>query len=379
MPNIAHLIDANNRRFVAMHFNTSRLNEIGQTCAGLSLPPHKAKYTRIATKVFNKPEQWALVAVIDSREHDGQFGLCNSYLGNGQALGQVTTIEPHGRGPFLNHPNDPPGEDAFYRGALDALIDVQKAPHWFATWGWSTGSALTFLEGLNGFGYADGPHGHPPMASPYIWGASSEQQLGKYISDGIFDPSTLDMQIGCAPLLRFLAGLDSAVPYGPPTPPIVVVPPAPIPTPTPAPTPIPIPTPVPTPTPVPVPTPTPVPTPAPTLTGDQMGALIPVLLQVVLGSPALMSMVTGLISNPTAAAALTQVITGLSTQVAAGATPQQAITNLILTQFDLDQAAAVVQAEATKLGLTPAMTLDQAREMAAVVVRNYITNTKAGK
>ena len=105
-----------------------------------------------------------------------------------------------------------------------------------------------------------------------------------------------------------------------------------------------------------------------------MGAI----LQLVLSNPALMSMVTGLISNPAAAAAITQVITGLSTQVAAGATPQQAITNMILTQYDLDQAAAIVATEAAKLG-PPPWNVDQCREMVALVVRNYISNTKAGK
>ena len=102
------------------------------------------------------------------------------------------------------------------------------------------------------------------------------------------------------------------------------------------------------------------------------------LLQLVLGNPTLMALATSLLSNPQLVQLITQVLTGLSTQVGTGVPPATAIQNLILTQFDLDQAAAAVAAEMKKLGLAP-LTLDQEREMAAVVIRSYISNTKAGK
>jgi hypothetical protein len=44
-------------------------------------------------------------------------------LGQGDPLNQVSTHTPKGRGPFFNHPTDPPGQDAFYRGAVDALTN----------------------------------------------------------------------------------------------------------------------------------------------------------------------------------------------------------------------------------------------------------------
>jgi lysozyme family protein len=223
MPNIPNLIAANQKRWETFHFTTSRVPAFGAVATQLVEANRKAQYEEIAKKVWGKPEQWALVAVIDSREHEAALGLCNSYLGNGQALGHVTTIQPKGRGPFLNHPTDPPLQGAFYRGGLDALIDVQQAPQWFATHGWAPGSALTFLESLNGFGYANGPHDastgitYPPMPSPYIWGGTNQQQPGKYVSDGVFDKSVMDTQLGCAGLLRYMAGLDPSVPYGAPT------------------------------------------------------------------------------------------------------------------------------------------------------------------
>ena len=69
-----------------------------------------------------------------------------------------------------------------------------------------------------------------------------------------------------------------------------------------------------------------------------MGAL----LQLVLGSPALMGMLSTVISNPAIVQTITQVLNGLSTQVNSGVPPATAVQNMILTQFDLDQAAVAV-------------------------------------
>lgn len=210
MANIPRLIDANNRRWEAMHFNSSRLGELD--IVSKALIAHKAQYQEISDEIFRQKNvrvPWAIISVTDQREHDANLGLCNSYLGNGQPLGQVTTIVPQGRGPFLHHDTDAPLRGAFFRGALDALIDVQKVQNWGD---WSTGGALTFLETLNGLGYAD-----RGLASPYIWGATSEQQRGKFVADRVFDPAVMDSQLGCAAMLRYMAGLDSSIPFGPPS------------------------------------------------------------------------------------------------------------------------------------------------------------------
>lgn len=192
-----------------MHFNTSRIPEIDKVSK--SILAHKSQYQEISDAIFDqtgKRVPWAIIGVVDQREHDASLGLTNSYLGNGQRLDRVTTIAPKGRGPFLHHDTDAPLRGPFFRGALDALIDVQKIQEWDD---WTPGGALTFLEGLNGYGYANGPKGNPPMASPYIWGATSEQERGKYISDGVFSKSTWDSQLGCAAMLRYMSGLDPSV------------------------------------------------------------------------------------------------------------------------------------------------------------------------
>lgn len=218
MPDIAKLINANQRRWEAMHFNTSRIPEIDKTSR--EILAHKAQYEEISNEIFKQTGTqvpWAVIGVIDSREHSASLGLANSYLGNGQRLDHVTTIVPKGRGPFLSHDTDKPLRGPFFRGALDALIDVQKVQNWDD---WTPGGALTFLESLNGYGYANGPKGNPPMASPYIWGATSEQERGKYIADGVFSASTWDSQLGCAALLRYMSGLDPSVGFSLGEPPV---------------------------------------------------------------------------------------------------------------------------------------------------------------
>ena len=102
------------------------------------------------------------------------------------------------------------------------------------------------------------------------------------------------------------------------------------------------------------------------------------LLQLVLSNPTLMAMLTPVISNPQLVQQITQALTQLSTQVGAGVTPATAVQNLILTQFDLNAAAAVVDTESKKLG-PPPWNIDQQREMAALVIRSYIANVKSGK
>lgn len=220
MPNIPNRIAENQKHWEVMRFNSPRLGEIEAVC--VALIKHKDQYVEITQGVEELTGlklSWGIPAVIDQREHAPSFGLCNSYLGNGQSLLRKTTIKPTGRGPFFDHPDtDKPLRGGFFRGAMDALVDVQQVQDWKD---WSQAGALTFLESLNGFGYANGPGGRPPMLSPYIFGATTEQQRGKYVADSKFDPSEWDQQIGCAALLRYMSGLDPSVGFAlaPPPPP----------------------------------------------------------------------------------------------------------------------------------------------------------------
>jgi hypothetical protein len=87
----------------------------------LAAPAAKARYQAIeaATGV-----PWFVVAVIHEREAGGRW---DRPLGWGDPLAHVSIHVPRGRGPFLDHPGDGPGHDAFYRGAVDALTNCARA------------------------------------------------------------------------------------------------------------------------------------------------------------------------------------------------------------------------------------------------------------
>ena len=145
---------------------------------------HKAIYQEIerATGV-----PWAMVAVIHRREGNADFG---TYLGNGQSLHQVTTIVPRGRGPF----------NTFAAGAVDALrIDSLASVK-----DWRLEKQLYYLTGFNGWGYWPNP-------SPYIWGGTDIQVIGKYSADKVYSPLVWDPQPGCAPMLATIAALDHTI------------------------------------------------------------------------------------------------------------------------------------------------------------------------
>lgn len=108
------------------------------------------------------------------RESDGAW---NTYLGNGERLDRVTTMVPTGRGPFAS----------FEDGAKDAvkIEGLDRRTNW-------TRAELAFeLEGFNGFGYY-----YKGLPSPYIWAGSTIQRPGKYVADGLFDPTVMDPQLG---------------------------------------------------------------------------------------------------------------------------------------------------------------------------------------
>ena len=163
---------------------------------------HKQQY--IEVEQHSNAVPWPLIAAFHRRESDADF---STYLGNGQPLDQRTTIEPKNRGPF----------ETFLGGAIDALkIDgltgvQQPGDQWVLgkLWtSWPIEKQLFFAEKLNGLGYF-----YKGIPSPYIWGGTNIQVPGKYVSDGVFDPSVMDTQPGCAPILWMIGHLDSSIQF----------------------------------------------------------------------------------------------------------------------------------------------------------------------
>jgi lysozyme family protein len=198
MTSIPALKVANSQRWPRMHLKATRLSEFAAVAKRLVSSKDRYEAISAATQV-----PWFIIAVIHEREASGDF---TKQLGQGDPLDHVSVHVPAGRGPFFNHPDDPPGHDAFYRGALDALIECD--PH-AAKWGdWSVGGALTLLEEYNGLGYA--AHGLP---SPYVWSGSDQYVSGKYVRDGVFSAGTVDVQLGCAPLIASMAAFDNSIKF----------------------------------------------------------------------------------------------------------------------------------------------------------------------
>lgn len=139
----------------------------------------KDRYEMVEVKT-NMP--WWIIAVIHWRECTADF---RRSLAQGDSWRIESVHIPKGRGPF----------SSWEEAAIDALT---KCPPFIArNEDWSIENALTVLEKYNGLGYAK--HNMP---SPYLWAMTNQYLRGKYVSDGIYDPTTVDKQIGCAAILK---------------------------------------------------------------------------------------------------------------------------------------------------------------------------------
>lgn len=201
MTNLIALKAANAALWKVAKIVPSRQAEVNHVAARLCAEEAKSRYQAIeaATGV-----PWFVIAVIHEREASQNF---NCQLGQGDPLNEVSRHVPRGMGPYLNHPNDTPGHDAFYRCAVDVLNN--SAP-FAARWkDWTAGGALTLLVMYNGTGYFDYHH----EASPYDWGATDQEQRGKYAGDGQYSATAWDTQLGCAAMLKGMMEIDPSIKF----------------------------------------------------------------------------------------------------------------------------------------------------------------------
>jgi lysozyme family protein len=201
MTNLVALKAANAALWNIAKILPSRESEVDKVAARLCATEVKARYQAIS-QTTGVP--WFVIAVIHEREASQNF---NSQLGQGDPLDQISRHIPRGRGPFLNHPSDPPLHDAFYRGAVDAL---ENCPPYAARWkDWTAGGSLSLLILYNGTGYFDYHH----EASPYDWGATDQEERGKYVGDGRYSSLVWDTQIGCAAMLKAMIVIDPTIKF----------------------------------------------------------------------------------------------------------------------------------------------------------------------
>lgn len=149
---------------------------------------NQARYQAVAN-VFPNQLPWFVVSLLHAMEADLDFGC---HLHNGDSLKRRTVNEPAGR---------PPGQPPFTweDSAKDALrfdrFDRFPAADWQDVAG-----ILYHMEAYNGWGSRI-YHG---IRTPYLWAGSNQEQPGKYVSDGKWDPNARSEQVGAAVLLKLL-------------------------------------------------------------------------------------------------------------------------------------------------------------------------------
>lgn len=147
---------------------------------------HRATYEDIE-KDSNVP--WFWQGPVHQRESSLNF---KTHLHCGDPLTARTYHEPKGR-PAAGSP-----PFTFKESALDALT---APPHSLRNVKrWSVERMLYEQERYNGFGYVK-----HATNSPYVWGWSTEQEPGKYVADGVWDPNAWDKQPGTAVIMKALA------------------------------------------------------------------------------------------------------------------------------------------------------------------------------
>lgn len=169
----------------------ARASEVASTARRLFI--NKARYVAIETKTH---VPWWLIAVLHERESGARF---DRQLAQGDPLNRRSTNEPIS-GPFASFEES--AVWALHHDHLDTVVDwrIEKALYWGEAW--------------NGWGYVS--HGIP---SPYLWGATTVQKPGKYVSDGVWSSTAVDQQLGIVPMIRALAALDKSIMFVRETPP----------------------------------------------------------------------------------------------------------------------------------------------------------------
>jgi lysozyme family protein len=186
MTDLVALKAANAKRWA----NAKVTRNFASVARHLVAPAARSRYQAVAAKTG---VPWALIAVIHERECSQDW---TGSLAQGDPWNRISVHVPAGRGPFRS----------WEEAAIDALVDC--APHAARNKDWSIGGTLTKLEEYNGLGYAS--RGRP---SPYLWSGTDQYRSGKYIRDGVYDPNTVDSQLGCAGLLLAMMVLDPTITF----------------------------------------------------------------------------------------------------------------------------------------------------------------------
>src|SRR5262249_38219532 len=140
-------------------------------------------------------------AVVHDRSHP------RARVGHGFFDPSPQRRQPQGAHPSRSRRRRPRRGNPPFQWDASAIDALTMAPHELQkVKAWSVERILYEIEKYNGWGYLKRGN------SPYLWSWTSEYHGGKYVRDGVYDPSHWDEQAGCVALLKALAALEPAVP-----------------------------------------------------------------------------------------------------------------------------------------------------------------------
>lgn len=139
---------------------------------------NKDKYEKVAEETGIPAE---LICAIHYREGSCNF---NTYLHNGDPLGQVTTHVPAGK---------------YFEDWTSAAIDAINSQNPDIVKDGDFDSCCEFAERYNGLGYRN-----KGLASPYVWAGTTKYTGGMYVADGQFSATAKDKRIGVAVAMKYL-------------------------------------------------------------------------------------------------------------------------------------------------------------------------------
>lgn len=137
---------------------------------------NRARYEAVSKKTGVPAE---LIAALHWRESGGNF---NTYLHNGQRLGQVTTIVPR---------------NILFNDWDSAAVHALTYKNYGKATDGDLNSCLAFAERYNGLGYRK-----RGVASPYVWSGTTNYSGGKFVRDGVYNPWHRDQQLGVAVMMK---------------------------------------------------------------------------------------------------------------------------------------------------------------------------------
>lgn len=191
--NLDALIAANAARWPSMVIDFDAIALMNQVAARLIAPAAKDRYKSLFAQTG---VPWPVIAMIHQRECSQRWDLS---IAQGDPWDAVSVHVPAGRGPF----------GSWEEAAVDALTNSSNSAVPMSRWQhWDTiEGVLTRLEMYNGTGYFQ----YHDCPSPYVWSRTDQYVSGKYVSDGNFDGTVVDSQMGCAPLLTAMMLQDSTI------------------------------------------------------------------------------------------------------------------------------------------------------------------------